>query len=320
MPLQGAAILHPMTWNPEDSGQSWTSLRRRFGWVPLLLVLVMASALLVVQRRQAGTVTYKVGTVDPRFGMTREAFSDAVAQAAALWNQGLDREVFRETGGGTVEINLVYDNRQEAADRLKEIKLRMDGAQGTYEELKAHFETLKQEADEKRRALAEATAAYNARVSGYNARGEAGRHGPLSGEDQRRMETERRELGEIKLELAQRQDELNERVNTLNGFAGVINGLAANHNRDLADFRQVGDGLGPEFSEGEFVQKDGRRTISIYHFPSRDGLVRVLAHELGHAKGLGHLGNPRAVMHRLMGEDTPALTSDDLAAMREQSR
>jgi predicted Zn-dependent protease len=44
-----------------------------------------------------------------------------------------------------------------------------------------------------------------------------------------------------------------------------------------------------------------------------------LAHELGHTLGLGHVDNPTAVMHYLMGEqniDDLTLTRDDIDALR----
>jgi len=268
---------------------------------------------------QARPLTYRVGTVDERFGMTREAFGEAVSQAASLWRQAVPRELFREAPDGILEINLVYDYRQEAADRLKALSLKIDDTKGTYENLKARFEALKGESDQKGGSLAEAFAKYNARVAAFNAQAEAARQRPVSEEAFRRLDTERRELSEAKAGILREQEELKEATETLNSLAVVINGIAANHNLDLVDYNQTGRRLGPEFSEGEYLRKDGRRTITVYHFPSRDGLVRVLAHEFGHAKGLSHLENPQAVMHRLMRTESLELTPEDIQAMQAKA-
>lgn len=297
--------LEPVTTHPSTA-------RKRSWVVPLVVLLVVASVALVISRRQERVVTYRIGTVDARFGMSQDAFAEALHQAASLWNQAMAREVFRETDKGAVEVELIYDHRQETADRLKALAQEIDGTQGTYEELKAHFETVRAEVDHKKEALSRDFAEYDARVARFN---ETGR-GPASGDAFRRMEAEHNVLAEMKASLQGRQEELKTLLETLNGHAAVINGLAANHNQTMVDYTRTGDSLGPEFSEGEYIREKGRRTIRIYHFPSRDALVRVLAHELGHAKGLGHLGNPQAVMHRLMRTDNPELTADDIAAMK----
>ena len=300
-----------------DPLNDYSSTTRKRSWVaPLVILLLVVSVALAITRSRRQLVTYRIGTVDARFGMSREAFAEAMHQAASLWNQAMGREVFREATKGGVEVELIYDHRQETADRLKALGQEIDGTQGTYEGLKAHFETVRAEVDQKKETLTRDFAEYNARVARFN---EAGRVA-ASEDAYRRMEAERNVLAELKASLQGRQDELKALLETLNGHAAVINGLAANHNQTMVDYTRAGDSLGPEFSEGEYIRENGRRTIRIYHFPSRDALVRVLAHELGHAKGLGHLDNPQAVMHRLMRTDNPELTTDDIAAMKAVAR
>lgn len=290
--------------------------RNRSWMIPLVVMLVVVSVALVISRRRERVVTYRIGTVDARFGLSREAFAEALHQAASLWNQALAQEIFRETPKGAVEVSLIYDHRQEAANRLKTLSREIDGTQGTYEDMKAHFETLRAEVEQKKDALTRDFADYNARVARFNET----KRGPVSEELLRRVEAERNALAGMKISLLGKQDELKALLDSLNGNATVINGLAANHNQNMLDYNRTGDSLGPEFSEGEYIRENGRRSIRVYHFPSRDALVRVLAHELGHAKGLGHLDNTQAVMHRLMRTDNPELTSDDIAAMKAATR
>ncbi len=303
---------YPLNMSPELTPSRPPTPRNRSWVIPLLVILVAGVATLVIRRQQVQIVTYRIGTVDARFGMSRDAFAETLRQAASLWNEALAREIFREAPMGAVEVSLIYDHRQEAADRLKALSREIDGTQGTYEGLKAHFETLRAEVDQKKSSLTRDFEEYNTRVGRFNAI----RGGPPSEEAQRQLESERTTLSEMKASLMGRQDELKTLLDTLNAYASVINGLAANHNQNMVDYNRTGDSLGAEFSEGEYIQENGRRSIRVYHFPSRDALVRVLAHELGHARGVGHLENPQAVMHRLMRTDHPELTADDITAMK----
>jgi predicted Zn-dependent protease len=57
--------------------------------------------------------------------------------------------------------------------------------------------------------------------------------------------------------------------------------------------------------------------INIYEFDSRTALLRVLAHEFGHALGLDHNDNEQSIMHYLNSSTNLKPTKEDLAALRE---
>ena len=61
---------------------------------------------------------------------------------------------------------------------------------------------------------------------------------------------------------------------------------------DVDHYRDVGSRLSGEFEEGFFKSKEGRQSITIYHFENETKLVRLLVHELGHALRLKHSDNP----------------------------
>jgi predicted Zn-dependent protease len=75
--------------------------------------------------------------------------------------------------------------------------------------------------------------------------------------------------------------------------------------------------LGGKFDQGRYKKTDYRKSITIYHFNDRDMLTRVLAHELGHALGLKHNNNQRAIMYHLNQFKTVELAPEDIAALKE---
>jgi predicted Zn-dependent protease len=78
----------------------------------------------------------------------------------------------------------------------------------------------------------------------------------------------------------------------------------------------VGNKLGDEFCEGNYLSKGGKQTITIYKYDSSNRLVRVIAHEFGHALGLNHNDNTEAIMYRLIQSDSTRLTPADVTALK----
>jgi hypothetical protein len=286
----------------------------------LLVVLsVFAVSFLLKPDPCREQITYRIGTVDPRFGLSRQDISMAAARAAEMWGKAGNRVLFREDPRGSVVINLVYDYRQESADKLRTLSYRIDDTESAYDELKSVFERMKSEFEQKHDGLARDFQMYNARVSAFNAEVEANRH-QASEETYRRLMAEKDELAFLSEGLNARKEELKGSEETLKSLVTVINRIAHNRNLDIVKYRDAGKKLGPEFCEGEYIRKNGKESINIYQFDGGSKLVRVLAHELGHALGLKHVENPQAVMYRLMQTDSLVLAPEDIAALNTRCR
>ena len=79
----------------------------------------------------------------------------------------------------------------------------------------------------------------------------------------------------------------------------------------------VNQGAGEKFSAGEYIRDETGERINIYQFDGRDKLIRVLAHELGHALGLDHVDDPASVMYEMNSGTGETLGAGDIAELRK---
>lgn len=262
-------------------------------------------------------LTYRLGRIDEKFDITRAEFSRALKKAAAVWGKPLSRDLFREDPRGKIEINLIYDYRQETSDKLKDINQKMDGTNTSIESMKIRYENLKSEREHKIATLENEAHAYNNRLNAYNANVESwNRQGGAPQQEHIRLMSEKNELDSLRESLKIRQDDINRLGDAMNTVMKVVNATVTGHNENVDHYRDVGSRLAGEFVEGFFKSKEGRQSITIYHFDNEAKLVRVLVHEFGHALGLDHSRNPDSVMYRLNQSDSSELTTEDIAVLK----
>jgi hypothetical protein len=291
------------------------------GFQTIVFLLVLVALFLFLSRTSSPCkepLTYRIGTVDERFGLSREDFSHLVGKAASIWAAPLSRELFREEPEGKIVINLVYDYRQEASDKLKKLNYAISNTRDSYQELKVRFETLKAEFERKKQDFDEALNDFNEQVRAFNDENEAGRRqGGVSEATYQRLQREKENLNATQYQLQSRQAALKQMAETLNSMVIVINEIAMEHNLGTVTYREEGSKLGDEFQKGNYARKGLKENITIYQFDGEKSLIRVLVHELGHALGLGHNDYPHAVMHRLVPDGASCdLTPADIAALK----
>jgi hypothetical protein len=260
-------------------------------------------------------VAYRLDRVDEGFGLDRETVLDALREAEALWQRAAGRPVFVHSPTASLTVRLVYDERQQTTQASARARASLERSRASHARVGAAFadareryETRLREHREARQAYEEQARGYSAQVRDWNARGGAppGVRAELDAE-RARFEARRRELEEERERLAELAGEARE-------LAARGNVIAREHNRAAATFNER-YGAPRRFHKGEF---DGR-TITVYEFHDERDLALLLAHELGHALGLGHVDEPAAVMHAMAGGqpvEPLALAAADAAALR----
>jgi len=268
-------------------------------------------------RRPTLPLTYAIGEVDPKFGITRERVMTLAEEARKIWEEGAGRQVLLYDEESSFKVNLIFDWRQEKLIAARQARAGLDEHGRSFDQLQDDYNRKSASLETARFALDESTKGYQARLSEYNTRVARWNEGGERTEaEQRTLQSKKTELETEQADLERRREQLNQQGEELNKLADTLNELAKKFNLEVENFNGTFI-RSRDFEKGVF---DGS-SINIYEFEKEEDLKVTLIHEFGHALGLEHTENPASIMHRkLAAQDLVniRLTAEDLAQLREK--
>lgn len=257
-------------------------------------------------------ITYRLGDIDSRFAITATEAKTVLADAEAMWENAVLRDLFIYDETSTFSLNFIYDERQQLASTEEEWRIALDQKEAESREILEQVKVQAAQHELLQNAYAKDRERYEALLRDYNqdvARvNEAGGAGP---EEFASLQARQKDLNSKVVELARQEKELNEMAAAINTEGERGNRLIENYNAEVLRYNQVYGNL-DVYTQGDFR----RDRINIYKFSDTEELTRVVAHEFGHALGIGHVEGEDSVMYYLMTEQTglPQLSSEDKAA------
>lgn len=244
---------------------------------------------------------WRVGAVDPRFGMTPDELREAIRAATGAWEHRTGRRLFRHDSSVGMPIHLVYDERQEELASIR-------GQREEALELAAAIDGMERDQERRIQLLEDRVQFHNSAVEQWNQRGGG------TARERRRIERLRADLDELRREVNRAAIALRRAIDRYNRIVEAYEPMAA---------RRVQAGSFEEtiITRGDRQTRTAPR-LSIYQFENRAELVLILSHELGHALGLTHVADPTALMYdEYAAGSTPAypsLADADVAALIER--
>ena len=261
-------------------------------------------------------ITYSFGSIDPRFGVTDAQFAEDVIHAKSLWEQAAGKPLFTESSSGTLVIDMVYDYRQQATAQLQKLGFTITATQSSYDALNKKYTSYQAQYTADKDNLATEVTNYNTAQTAYNT--EANYWNSAGGAPPTEYQKLNQEEATLKTEASQIQTDqttVNQLAGTINALITVINNLASQLNNTATTYNNVGAQTGTEFEEGVYISGVAGQQIHIYQFNNQTELIRVLAHELGHALGFVHVTDPNAIMYRINQGTKIALTQADITQL-----
>ena len=270
--------------------------------------------------------SYTIGDIDPRFHISRNEVHRAVEDALELWAGAVDsldvrfHDGFRAGEQARNTIHFEYDERQEQSDRARRFQDQMASKGDFIDHMHREYERDQRELERRTDGHRQLSERLNGEIGRFNDWVESVNESGGFREEQLGEYEERMTAIESlrKQERAMRGD-LERFVAAINRSADRINREVAFHDDMIRQFyNEFGDGA--RFNSALYRFDGTRGTITVYHFHNRRELKVLLAHEIGHALGMGHVPDSRSIMYetirdQMLGREI-ALSAEDIRAVQ----
>lgn len=242
-------------------------------------------------------IAYRLGTIDPQFNVTSNEYMQDIQKASDIWSSAYGKNLFVYNKNANLVINLIYDTRQGLNNQINQIENNLQEQDSTIKPKMVQYEA--QVADFNKR-LSE----FKQQVNYWNSRGGA--------------------PPDVYQKLKNDQETLKAEANRLDKEAGMLNLSTSQYNSQVKQLNQTinvfNQALESKPEEGLYVLDNSGQRIDIYFYKSHEETVHTLAHEMGHALGIGHIENNENDLMYSKTNEAVTLSSIDISELQRVCR
>lgn len=264
----------------------------------------------------------RVGEIDGEFRMDRADLEGALREAFAVWETYAQRPLFQiSERTSATPVHLRFDERQVRSDVMAEERRAQEDVALEIDRMRAELEQLRQNHERERMDIQDAADRYAGAVRSYEQWVAAFNRSRSQSQSERRrlnaerqgLERERQRLQGLQQQHQRDQEQFNRQVEAFNRDVARLNDRSRAAEAAMAGHGPVG--------AGRYTRTARGASIEVFLVTSHADLVLTLAHELGHALGMGHVEGEASIMSAVnTGPSSgrtavPMLSREDRAAL-----
>lgn len=257
-------------------------------------------------------VRYRIGEIDPRFGLSSTQVKQLTQEAIAIWHQGTGKEWFVYDDSAQLVINFIYDERQQRttdlAQKTKQLQQIEQQRQQQQEFIQRERQALQQKSQAlqtQKRQLEQFAQEYQTLYQQY---AQQPQYYHVLMQHYQHLQQRQNDFNTAVQHFKMEETSLNFKIDRFNQLTDTLNDK----------IRQIKKQFPAEpFHVGEFHGKH----INVYQYSSIDDLRLTLAHEFGHALTLAHHHDPKGLMYPTNAEqdvENFRLTPADIQLLQQR--